>query len=381
MNTLVLIGVLFCVAPVMALAGDVPQDGIHTQYYDSGKIKAEYRYQNGQLNGPAKLYYENGFLGEEAFYKEGRLHGINKKYYTNGLLSERMTYNNGVLADVPFKFEYGDIPLHEALPVPREERKIKSSAWRIMLEEKQAGENRSVALTKLEEFIRARLMFAGILEVDYTLTLEQDQIYVRVNSLFDAQDFVLLFSSPGVLYFKGIESSPDVIQNNAQKISPEYEWIEINQEKLMMEKRPWLTVKAVETADFQDAGYNKKNLVLKFKEAEAEVLKKMTEKHVGEQTALVVGDYVVAVLDVKQPLRAGELTLGSELLSENMQKVVFSLVFSPDIPVNFKIEEIREDTPGKNPSAQEDCSCKMLRPVEKPDGRVSLRLARYLAVY
>ncbi|MFA5261075.1 MAG: hypothetical protein WC450_07605 [Candidatus Omnitrophota bacterium] len=347
MNKLVLIGFLVCVVPVRAIAEDVPEDGIHQEYYDSGKIKAEYHYQYGQLNGPAKLYYENGFLREESFYKNGKLQGVSKKYYTNELLSERAVYNNGVLVGPPFKFEYRNSYFQQDLPDQgQQERKAKNSAWWIIFTEKQPGGDADTAASRrVEEFIKARLMFAGIPEADYTLTVEQDRILVRVSSLFNPEDFVMLLSSSGVLYFKGIESDPSLIQKNTQKPNPEYEWIEISQKKLMMEKQPWLTVQAVETADFQEVGYNKKNLLLKFKKAEAEILEEMTEKHVGEQTALVIGDHVIAVLDVDQPLRLGELTLDSELLSENMQKVVFSLVFSPDIPVNFKIEEAHTDTP------------------------------------
>jgi len=341
-------------------------------------MKAEYNYQEGQLNGPAKFYYENGFLREESFYKDGKLHGINKKYYTNGLLAERATYNNGVLWGVPFKFEYGDIPIKEERVVQSLERKIRNSAWRMTLdEEEKKGDRLATALQKLEEFLKARLMFAGIVEADYSLIVEQEGAFLRINSLFDPEDLVMLFSSPGVLYFKGIESDPAVIQQNTPNPSSEYEWIEMNQQKLLMEKKPWLTVWAVETADFRDAGYNKRDLILKFKDADAKVLEKMTGSHVGEKTALLVGNSVVAVLDVGQPLRGGELILDSELLSENMQKVVFSLVFRPVIPVRFKTEDITEKEP-QITLLREDCSCKI--PIAKRI-KLSLRSAWVRAVY
>ena len=340
MNKIALIVFLFCIAPVMAVADDIPRDGIYKEYYDSGKIKAEYHYQNGQLNGPAKLYYENGFLREDAFYTRGKLHGINKKYYTNGLLSERATYRNGAVIGVPFKFEYGDISLNQDSPDQRLERQVQDSAWWIIPADKAPrGRADAGALQRVREFIEKRFMFAGIVEADYTLTVDQDRIYVRVSSLFDHEDLLLLLSSSGVLYFKGIESDPALIQNNMQKTDPAYEWVNNNKKKLLMEKQPWLTVPAVETADLRDAGYNKKKLVLKFKKAEAEILKEMTAKHLGEQTAVVLGGNVITVLSVDEPLRTGELALESELLSENRKKVLFSLVFSPDIPVNVKVEE------------------------------------------
>ena len=345
MNKIVLIGLLIGLLPFAALAGDIPRDGIYKEYYDSGKIKAEYHYQNGQLNGPAHLYFENGFLREEALYKNGKLHGINKKYYTNGLLAERATYSNGVVVGVPFKFKYGDIPPQKPLPDQNQEKKIKKLAWWAVLDDARPGPKTDAALQKLKAFIKERFMFAGIPEADYTLAAEKERLFVRVSSLFDKEELIMLLSSPGILYFKGIESDPAVVQNNRQKLSPEYEWIEINNKELLMEKTPWLTVKAVETADVREAGYNKKRLVLTLRKTEAEILKDMTTKHVGELTAVVLGDRAVTVLTVAQPLLTGELTFDNELLSGNMQHVVFSLVFSPDVPVNFKLEETDSEIP------------------------------------
>ena len=41
-------------------------------YYESGKLKGEATYKNGQLDGLAKIYDENGKLVEQATYKNGQ---------------------------------------------------------------------------------------------------------------------------------------------------------------------------------------------------------------------------------------------------------------------------------------------------------------------
>ena len=335
------------IVPFLMLTEAFSQDGLRREYYDSGKIKAEYYYENGLRNGPATLYYENGFLREEAFYRNGSLHGVNRKYYTNGLIAERATYNNGVVIGVPFKFEYKDVPRAQVTP-PAEQpgRRVKDLEWMMSWESPGPGRKAEPVLLKdIQAVIQQRFFFAGIPEGDYTMTAGRDGLRVRVRSFLDRDALELLLSSRGILYFKGIETESSVIQSHETNPGPDYEWITINQKNFLMEKDPWLTVRAVETADLRDAGYNRKKLFLKFKNAEAEILKKVTEQHVGGTTAMTLDDFVVTVFTVDQPLSNGELVLDSEQVTESMLRVVFSLVFNPDFPVGVKVKEVDGDIP------------------------------------
>ena len=53
-------------------------DSIIIFYYESGRIKAESPYKNGNINGIVKGYYESGKLAGTANYKNGTLEGYKK---------------------------------------------------------------------------------------------------------------------------------------------------------------------------------------------------------------------------------------------------------------------------------------------------------------
>ena len=77
--------------------GAQPQDGVHKEYYESGTLRAEGNFKDGQLNGIAKLYYESGALKGEINYKDGKPEGNEKRYDENGTLRSERTYKSGEL--------------------------------------------------------------------------------------------------------------------------------------------------------------------------------------------------------------------------------------------------------------------------------------------
>ena len=64
-------------------------------YFESGQIKQEGVYKNGETIGEWKGYYENGQLKEIVTYSKNLENGPFKEYYKNGKLKTEGTYRDG----------------------------------------------------------------------------------------------------------------------------------------------------------------------------------------------------------------------------------------------------------------------------------------------
>ena len=74
--------------------GKIP-DGLVKELLDNGKIKDEWNYKNGKLEGISKEYFASGALLEEIMCKNDKREGISKKYYENGKLLAERNFKNG----------------------------------------------------------------------------------------------------------------------------------------------------------------------------------------------------------------------------------------------------------------------------------------------
>ena len=77
---------------------EVPENGVHKEYYENGQLKAEMNYKDGKLDGDKKKYYENGQLKTEMTYKDGKLEGAIRKYYISGQVLLETIYEDGKIA-------------------------------------------------------------------------------------------------------------------------------------------------------------------------------------------------------------------------------------------------------------------------------------------
>lgn len=52
---------------------EIPGNGLHTEYYDSGQKSSEVNYKNAKRNGKTISWFENGQKRYEDNYKDGKL--------------------------------------------------------------------------------------------------------------------------------------------------------------------------------------------------------------------------------------------------------------------------------------------------------------------
>lgn len=76
--------------------GMIP-DGAVKQYFENGKLAAEWTYKAGRKDGPARRYSGRGVLESETMYRAGRKHGVCREYYAHGKIETEDTYAAGVL--------------------------------------------------------------------------------------------------------------------------------------------------------------------------------------------------------------------------------------------------------------------------------------------
>jgi|CXWL01.1.fsa_nt_gi antitoxin component YwqK of YwqJK toxin-antitoxin module/Tfp pilus assembly protein PilF len=68
--------------------------GVGKEYYESGKLKAETPFLFGEANGLAKEYYENGKISTELPYVNSKVNGVKKGYYESGKLQYEVVFEN-----------------------------------------------------------------------------------------------------------------------------------------------------------------------------------------------------------------------------------------------------------------------------------------------
>jgi antitoxin component YwqK of YwqJK toxin-antitoxin module len=77
-------------------------------FYDSGKTKNIWTYEDGKLNGTSKRFYESGELKNVWNYLNGKLNGKSFKFFRNGDLSEVDDYENGEIINTHVKDKFGN---------------------------------------------------------------------------------------------------------------------------------------------------------------------------------------------------------------------------------------------------------------------------------
>ena len=77
-----------------AIGEEIPYSGIAIEQYDNGKIKNEFQYENGLLNGPFISYYENGNKKQVGEYLNNNLNGNYIDYHENGNIALEGRYMN-----------------------------------------------------------------------------------------------------------------------------------------------------------------------------------------------------------------------------------------------------------------------------------------------
>jgi len=110
----------------------VPDDGVHTTYYQNGQLRTEENYKDGVLHGLYKSWHEpdppfsegnyrdvkldglfrewwkNGQLKYEGNYKDGKLDGVIKQWYKNAQLQLEINYKDGVKISEKAWYENGN---------------------------------------------------------------------------------------------------------------------------------------------------------------------------------------------------------------------------------------------------------------------------------
>lgn len=82
-------------------------NGKKIEYYDNGKIKAEYILKNGEIDGILKVFHENGNLQKTGSYLNGKENGDFVEYDELGKISAKYTMVNGEVNGILTIYEDG----------------------------------------------------------------------------------------------------------------------------------------------------------------------------------------------------------------------------------------------------------------------------------
>lgn len=84
---------------------DGQKHGLEKRYYENGTLEAETHYVNGSVAGTEKAWHPNGSIRWERTYVAGQLEGPSIAYHDNGAMAEKMLYKAGRPAAFPQKFD------------------------------------------------------------------------------------------------------------------------------------------------------------------------------------------------------------------------------------------------------------------------------------
>lgn len=76
------------------------EDVIVKHYYENGKLQAEAPFKNKLIEGNLLAYDESGNLQSETPHKKGVIDGIRKDYYEKGKLKSEIPYTNGLIEGI-----------------------------------------------------------------------------------------------------------------------------------------------------------------------------------------------------------------------------------------------------------------------------------------
>lgn len=72
------------------------KEGLMTEYYPSGKLKAELMFKNDVQIDKSTIYYESGAKQEVQYFKDGLLNGGDSTFYESGKPQKVMNFTNGI---------------------------------------------------------------------------------------------------------------------------------------------------------------------------------------------------------------------------------------------------------------------------------------------
>jgi len=81
------------------------RQGLMKSFYQDGRMRQSFWYENGLRADSAKWYYEEGQVFRSTPYKNDTIDGIQQQYYKNGRLKARLGYKKGLRTT--FLEEYG----------------------------------------------------------------------------------------------------------------------------------------------------------------------------------------------------------------------------------------------------------------------------------
>jgi uncharacterized protein len=76
---------------------DDKRNGIANFFSQTGLLKTQEEYENGDLQGIYKTYHPNGVLSDSGFYQSKKLNGNYKQYFMDGNLMYDIKYKNGII--------------------------------------------------------------------------------------------------------------------------------------------------------------------------------------------------------------------------------------------------------------------------------------------
>ena len=76
------------------LSGQI-NDGVYSEYFDTGDLRQTFMFKHGQLNGNCKTYFSSSTVEREGLFKDGKAEGPSKMYYPDGKLKGVSEFKNG----------------------------------------------------------------------------------------------------------------------------------------------------------------------------------------------------------------------------------------------------------------------------------------------
>jgi hypothetical protein len=80
------------------------RNGLMKSFYQDGRVRMTYWYENGLREDSTKFYYEGGQLFRATPYKHDTIDGIQQQYYKSGRLKAKLGYKKGLRT--PYLEEY-----------------------------------------------------------------------------------------------------------------------------------------------------------------------------------------------------------------------------------------------------------------------------------
>ncbi len=197
------------------------------------------------------------------------------------------------------------------------------------------------AAQRAVEIIRNRIDELGVKE-PVIQPQGQNRILVQLPGVVDREKALNVIGKTALLEFRLVVDDPKIIERNTETLQPQYEWKNLEDRKLLVEKEPVLTGKALADAksSFGSGLMQLPEVEVEFSPEGSKKFAEITEKNTDKRLAIILDGKIKSAPVIREPILSGKARITGDFTPEEAATLALVLR-SGALPCPLEVEEER----------------------------------------